>query len=329
MNEKELSALIDELMSEKRAKQGTPSPETEAETALAEEIAAEVAEAEEAAPVSHAASEGDVLPEESEPAPEESPEVPEDESAEPEDAPEKPSPRGRISAALDAQPEPADDPLPRKGHRTRDILTGLVLVLLAAYGLFALVQRGIDRARLLTSNTVTEDAVKETLLPLVLTDMPDFADPSALTDDQFMTAAIWAAITQGRLAEFPQSFDMYTVPAETLTAIGNRLFAVNRDPSCHTIGFSGELRFYYDAEADTYLLPADPELFTYEPVIREMTEQPDGQYLVTVDYAAEQPAWNTAEPRIIKTVQYTVQHGDGGWAVRASQQVSEQKEGFS
>lgn len=314
MDERELSALIDELMNEKRAKQGTPSPETEEETALAEEIAEEVAEAEtaHAAAVPHAEPEAD--------------ELPEDES---EDAPEARSRRGRLSAALDAQPEPADDPLPRKGHRTRDILAGLVLVLLAAYGLFALVQRGIDRARLLGSDTAAEDAVRETLLPLVLTDTPGFADPSELTDDQFMTAAIWAAITQGRLAEFPQSFDMYTVPAETLVTIGNRLFAVNRDPSCHTIGFSGELRFYYDAEADTYLLPADPELFTYEPVIREMTEQPDGQYLVTVDYAAEQPAWNTAEPRIIKTMQYTMQHGDGGWAVRASQQVSEQKEGFS
>jgi len=204
---------------------------------------------------------------------------------------------------------------------------GLLLVVLAAYGVYALVLRCIDRARLLRGDTAEQEAVTACILPLVLTDTPEFADPSELSDDQFLTVAIWAAVTQGRLAEYPQSFDMYTVPAETLVGVGNRLFGVNRNPVCHTIGFSGDLRFYYDAEAKTYLLPADPELFTYEPVIREMQPANEGQYLVTVDYAAEQPKWKTGDPAIIKTVQFTVSENGEEWSVRAAKMISEQKEG--
>lgn len=316
MNEQEISALIDELLSEKRGKT-QPLPD---EAELSEELSAP------AEIVSHAMPEPDAEPEEPA-APEDTEPAYEPENADEPDVPELPQPahipdaeerRGRLYAALNAQPAPEHDAVPRQKYRTRDILAGLVLVLLSIYGIYALVLRGMEYVRTLNQDNAAKDAAAACILPLVITDTPEFSDPGELTDEQFLTVSVWAAVTQDKLTGYPQNFDMYSVPAADLTALGNQLFGVNRSPKHHTIGFSGELRFYYDAETDSYLLPANPELFTYEPVIREMQQNDAGEYTVTADFVAEQPAWKQAEPVTVKTMQYTLTEQNGVFRVRSA-----------
>ena len=342
MNEKELSALIDSLIQEDMAKhpENYRTAETEAEPSQEAEPSpdAGLSQETEPSPTSAASRIPEPQPEIAEmpmpvlqaPEPEfpaeteealaeeSEPETPE---PEPEAAPEE-MPHGRLYAALNVEPEPEDEPPLRQKSRTRDVLAGVLLVLLAAYGVYALVLRGIDYSRSLRSDDTQRIAAEECILPLAVTDMPEFSDPGELSDDQFLTAAIWAMITEEKLSAYPASFEMRTVPAADLIAEGNRLFAVNRSPECRTIGFSGDLRFYYDAETESYLLPEDPELFTYVPAVREMTETGSGQYLVTADYLAEQPSWKTAEPAVIKTMQFTMQQGSNGWQIRAAKQIS-------
>ena len=330
MNEQEISALIDELLGEKRAKRGTavpmPAPEPDdAEREPVSHAAEPVSHAaepvsHEAEPVSHAA---EPVSHEAEPD-EES--LPDNDSAEAEPAPlrvpDAEERRRRLYAALNTQPEAEEEhSAPPRKYRTRDVLAGIVLVLLAAYGIYALVLRGIDRANALRQNSAAMDAAAASILPLVITDIPEFADPGELTDEQFMITAIWTAITQGKLSNYNAAFEMCSVPSADLTALGNQLLGVNRSPVHRTIAFSGEIRFYYDAETDSYLLPSDPELFTYRPVIRSMEQNDAGQYTVTADYVAEQPAWKQTEPLTVKTMQFTLEERSGIWQVRAARPV--------
>jgi len=329
MNEQELSALIDELIREQKVKhperyqaaetQELPQPPQPAE--IPEPAVLHIPEpepeiAEEPAPVR--VPQTPDMPGEDQALRETDADNAQDHQdgfaeADAEEMQQPDTRRSRIHDALDVQPEPDAQPLPKPKTRTRDVIVGVLLVLLAAYGVCALVLRGIAYAdRLRADDNTQHEAVAACILPLVVIDMPEFEDPGALSDDQFLTAAIWAAVTSGKLSDYPESFDMHTVPAADLIAEGNRLFAVNRSPACHTIGFSGDLRFYYDAETDSYLLPANPELFTYVPVIREMTETETGQYLVTADYQAEQPSWKTDAPKTVKTMQFTVQESANG-----------------
>ena len=343
MNEQEISALIDELLGEKRAKRGTaapmPAPEPDdAEREPVSHAAEPVSHAAEpvshaaepvshaAEPVSHAAEPvshaAEPVSHDAEPD-EESP--PDNDSAEAEPAPlrvpDAEERRRRFYAALNTQPEAEEQAAPPRKYRSRDVLAGIVLVLLAAYGVYALVLRGIDRANALRQNSAAMDAASASILPLVITDIPEFADPGELTDEQFMITAIWTAITQGKLSNYNAAFEMCSVPSADLTALGNQLLGVNRSPVHRTIAFSGEIRFYYDAETDSYLLPSDPELFTYRPVIRSMEQNDAGQYTVTADYVAEQPAWKQTEPLTVKTMQFTLEERSGIWQVRAARPV--------
>jgi hypothetical protein len=303
MNEQEISALVDEVLRGKQAQRPAEAPKPEADPAPA---AVQV--------VSHAAEPDD------EPAPAPAPQdpAPAAEPPEPAAAPGAEERRSRLYAALDAQPERKPAPAPKQKYRTRDLLTGLLLVALALFGVYALIVRIRDHAAALRASDPAKEAAKACILPLVITDLPEFSDPGELSDDQFLTAAIWAAVTEGKLAQYEESFGLCSVPVSDLTALGNRLFGVNRSPAYHTIGFSGELRFYYDAEAGCYMLPADPELFTYEPEIREMTQNADGLYTVTADYLAEQPAWKQTAPQTVKTMVFTLAESGGNWQVRAA-----------
>lgn len=251
-------------------------------------------------------------------------ETPEPES-EPESEPDAESP---------SEPEPDEEPAlgdiyepeqaQKKPHPVRDAVVGVILVVLAGVGLYASVRAGIGLVQRLTAKP--EDPriqqVQETVLPLAVMDLPEFDDPDALTDDQFLTAAFWSAVTHGSLDSYPENLGMRVIPAADLTALGNDLFGTSRSPQYQSIGFSGDIRLYYDKEQGSYLVPASPRLFTYVPQVTALSGDNSALTAETA-YYAEAPVWQAEQTELIKTVAFTLTQTDSGaWQVRALRQLS-------
>lgn len=236
------------------------------------------------------------------------------------EAAEEPDPK--LPAAPDKeQPKAPADP-PQKTHRVRDLTVGAVLLIFALLGLYTAVSGGVSLVRRLREK---EDpripAVQERILPLVIADFPEFDDPDTLTDDQFLTAAVWTMVTNGRLGRYPENLGMRTVPAEDIAAAGNVCFGTSRRPEYRTIGFSGDIRFYYDKEQRSYLLPASPRLFTYVPQVQSLRDQ-DGAVTAEVAYYAEEPVWLSEKSELIKTMEFTLTGSGTAWQIRALRQLS-------
>ncbi len=288
MDERELQAFLDQLMKESAEKHGVPLKYTEA------------------APE----------PEQPEPEPEPMPEphaaalAPEPEAA----VPEEPEPADFAEEAVPVQPE--------RRHPVRDPIVGAILVILSLVGIAALVQTGISLGKRCFAEQPDPlpDALCRAVLPLVLIDQPDFDEPEALTDDQFLSAAVISLMTGQRLAGYPDNLGMRVVPAADIAAAGEQLFGTMRTPEYRTFGIGGEVRCYYDREQDSYLIPASSRLFTYEPKVTEYRTEGD-TVTANVEYYAEQPAWQTGAAEYIKTVEYTLRRAGDVWQIRAAQQV--------
>jgi len=330
MDDKDLDALLAELRGEQRSvrerltsylgEESEPPAQTEP-VYPADETEPTAANADVVEP---AAPHDTVFPEETGAEPEE-PEahIPAEEPAP--ETPAQPTLRETMHRLLaeesPAQPETTETYSQRM--RTRDLLVGLFLTLFAVIGVLTVLRRVVTLTSDLRKAHSQETAVMERLLPLVLMDIPDFVSPDALTDEAFLTAAIWETVTSDKLTAYPENYGMCTVPAAVITAEGNALFGCTRTPVCKTIGFTGDLRFYYDAEQDAFLLPKEPLLFTYEPKLTAFSAEEDGTYQATVDYYAEQPHWKqNAQPEPVKTVQFTVAKIGTAWQVQAAQQTA-------
>lgn len=286
MDEQELQAFLDQVMHETAAENHVP------EAVLDDALRAADSESEDAQPET-----------------EEPPESPEDDS-QPEQNDDTPEPESPAETA-------------KKPHPVRDAVVGVILVLFAGLGLYTAVRAGISLVQRMTEKPVDPRIAKvqESILPLAVMDMPEFDDPDALSDDQLLTAAVWSAVTSGRLGSYPENLGMRVIPASELTAIGNQLFGTSRSPQYQSIGFSGDIRFYYDKEQQSYLVPADPRLFTYVPTVTALHDSDSG-VTAEVAYYAVEPVWQAEQRELIKTVEFTLTQTDSGaWQVRALRQI--------
>ena len=216
---------------------------------------------------------------------------------------------------LEETPQEQPEASAKPQRRTlREAAFGLALLLFALIGLFSLARTGIRSAK--ERSSTKNAAVTQCILPLCVVDMPSFEKPEDLTDQQFLTAAVWAFITDGRLAEYPSDTNLCTVPAAEIVKAGNLRFGTARQPECRTVGFTDALRFYYDADQDSFLLPADPRYFGNLPEVQSVTEQ-DGLYTVSVVCRPEQPSWYQTEAPVVRHSEFIMKQAHGTWQIAA------------
>ncbi len=216
---------------------------------------------------------------------------------------------------LEETPQEQPEASAKPQRRTlREAAFGLALLLFALIGLFSLARTGIRSAK--ERSSTKNAAVTQCILPLCVMDMPSFETPDDLTDQQFLTAAVWAFITDGRLAEYPSDTNLCTVPAAEIVKAGNLRFGTARQPECRTVGFTDALRFYYDADQDSFLLPADPRYFGNLPEVQSVTEQ-NGLYTVSVVCRPEQPSWYQTEAPVVRHSEFIMKQAHGTWQIAA------------
>lgn len=207
-----------------------------------------------------------------------------------------------------------------KSKKTRiqaaDAVLGAVLLVLSVCGIAGLVHQGRTLAHRLGKAAAREEAVTQCLLPFALAETPAFDAPDALSDADFLTLAAWSMICDGALSGYPEQDGLRIVPEDDLTAAGNARLGTSRQPEYKTIGFTDDIRFYYDEPKKSWILPEAPRWFGREPVIREMRSE-NGGYTVAADLMQAQPAWLKHAPETAASAVFTVCEQDGIWQVTA------------
>lgn len=236
---------------------------------------------------------------------------------------EKPA-HGKLYEVLDAQTE-APAAAPVRNPVLRDAVCGVILAALACIGVWTVVRQCSIRIRQKQAADPAREQIEACILPLVLIDANSFSAPDEMSDEAFLTAAIWAFITDGGLADYPTETDLCTVPEKVITAAGNARFGTSRTPAYQTIGFTERIRFYYDAEQKAYLLPADPKYFGYLPEIASYSEEA-GIYTVEADYHPEQPAWYRTEAPTVRHAVFTLKHSGDAWQILSFDNGEPEKE---
>lgn len=200
--------------------------------------------------------------------------------------------------------------------RTADAVLGAVLLVLSVCGMLGILHQGSVLAGRLKNPAARTEAAAKCLLPFALAGTPAFDSPDELSDPEFLTLAAWAMIADGSLSGYPETEGLRIVPAADLVAAGNQRLGTARNPECRTVGFTDEIRFYYDEPKKSWMLPDAPQWFGCQPVIREIQSE-GSRYTIRADYIPELPAWSKQQPETAAEASFTVCESDGTWQVTA------------
>ncbi len=226
---------------------------------------------------------------------------------------------------INARSEKTEDDFavpPAKGGLKKKIYTilGVIFAALACVGLFTVISKGIGYLGSFTSGEVKKDGFTDVIYPAVIMDIESFNDPSELTSEQVITAALWSMIMDDEAMEpYERTFDVASVPAVDVEAYAVKIFGENIPQLTHTNVGPAEARFYYNEENKAYNVPIRPITFTYSPDIKSVTKN-GNEYKVVVDYINELPSW--METTSSKQVEFTLLEVNGGYQIHAMKVLS-------
>ena len=260
-----------------------------------------------------------------------------DEAAE--SAEEQEKPKGKLTSTLekimDEDPEEIiaersekteeDDGFdePQNGKLKKRLYTvfGVVFAVLACVGLITVIAKSIDLFSSFTSGSSKKSGFADVVYPAVIMDIESFDDPTQLTSDQVITAAIWSMImTDGTLDQYEKTFDVVRVPAVDVESYAVKLFGDDLPELTHTTVGPAESRFYYNEEKESYNVPLTPVTFTYAPEIKSVTKN-GSDYTVDVDYVDELPEWLPKTSS--KSVQFKLKETSEGYQIKSMKVLSE------
>ncbi|MBR4361294.1 MAG: hypothetical protein IKP42_00950 [Ruminococcus sp.] len=260
-----------------------------------------------------------------------------DEAAE--SAEEQEKPKGKLTSTLekimDEDPEEiiaersekteeddgSDEPQNGKLKKRLYTVFGVVFAVLACVGLITVIAKSIDLFSSFTSGSSKKSGFADVVYPAVIMDIESFDDPTQLTSDQVITAAIWSMImTDGTLDQYEKTFDVVRVPAVDVESYAVKLFGDDLPELTHTTVGPAESRFYYNEEKESYNVPLTPVTFTYAPEIKSVTKN-GSDYTVDVDYVDELPEWLPKTSS--KSVQFKLKETSEGYQIKSMKVLSE------
>ena len=251
---------------------------------------------------------------------------------------EEEKPKGKITSALEKiMDEDPDEIIAERSEKIEEdefeehsdgklkkrlyTIFGIVFAVLACIGLITVVATSAKLFRTFTSGNSKKSGFAEQVYPAVIMDIESFDEPSQLTSDQVITAAIWSMImSDGTLDQYERTFDVVRVPAVDVESYAVKLFGDNLPEITHTTVGPAESRFYYNEEKQSYNVPLTPVTFTYSPEIKSVTKS-GSEYTVDVDYIDELPEWLPKTSS--KSVQFKLTETSDGYQIKSMKVISE------
>ena len=257
-----------------------------------------------------------------------------DEAADDEDD----KPKGKITSALEKiMDEDPNEIIAERSEKVEDgeaaeqsggslkkrlyTIFGIVFAILACVGLITVIATGAKLLGTFTSGDSKKSGFADVVYPAVIMDIESFDEPSQLTSDQVITAAIWSMImSDGTLDQYEKTFDVVRVPAVDVESYAVKLFGDDLPELTHTTVGPAESRFYYNEEKESYNVPLTPVTFTYSPEIKSVTKS-GSEYTLTVDYIDELPEWLPKTSS--KSVEFKLHQTSEGYQIKSMKVLSE------
>lgn len=255
------------------------------------------------------------------------------------EAEEAEKPKGKITAALEKiMEEDPDEIIAERSEKVEDddvlaeqgsgklkkrlyTIFGIVFAVLACVGLITVIATAGKLFGKFTSGDSKKTGFADVVYPVVIMDIESFDEPSQLTSDQVITAAIWSMImSDGTLDNYEKTFDVVRVPAVDVESYAVKLFGDDLPELTHTTVGPAESRFYYNEEKESYNIPLTPVTFTYSPEIKSVTKS-GSEYTLVVDYIDELPEWLPKTSS--KSVQFKLVETSEGYRIKAMKVLAE------
>lgn len=218
----------------------------------------------------------------------------------------------------------ADEDIPSEKYKGRFkkrlyMVLGAVFSVFAVIGIITVIAKGVGLVRSFTSGEVKKDGFTEIIYPAVIMDIEAFGDPTELTSNQMITAAIWSIVmSEDRISKYNVSpgTDTIFIPYMDVEARAVEMFGSEHPEFNHCTVGPIESRFVYSDGA--YNVKIAPITFTYSPEIKSIVKS-GNTYTLTVDYIDELPAW--MEKSVAKSVEFKLIEKEDGSYIMDSMKI--------
>ncbi|HEZ7986703.1 MAG TPA: hypothetical protein RWO09_07190 [Ruminococcus sp.] len=218
----------------------------------------------------------------------------------------------------------ADEDIPSEKYKGRFkkrlyMVLGAVFSVFAVIGIITVIVKGVGLVRSFTSGEVKKDGFTEIIYPAVIMDIEAFGDPTELTSNQMITAAIWSIVmSEDRISKYNVSpgTDTIFIPYMDVEARAVEMFGAEHPEFNHCTVGPIESRFVYSDGA--YNVKIAPITFTYSPEIKSIVKS-GNTYTLTVDYIDELPAW--MEKSVAKSVEFKLIEKEDGSYIMDSMKI--------
>lgn len=166
-----------------------------------------------------------------------------------------------------------------------NLLVGLLVVALACFGVYRLVQIGVDyfRDRRNDLAVIKAGEYYAYLIPAAAVDIEPFEDLSAAKMSELVEMTVWGVLNSGLdSTQYRYEGDTLLLPEAQVAAAFVHYFGAERAVEHMTVSGYG-YEFTYDAAAHVYKIPLTTITPVYAPVITE-TEQLGDSTVLTVGY---------------------------------------------
>lgn len=188
----------------------------------------------------------------------------------------------------DEYEDSSEETVPKNPHKTINTVVGAVLLVFAVIGIISVLGYAIKHIRSFTEGESKQSEFADAVYPAVIMDIEAFQNGSELSSQQVITASVWKLIMSGEIDKYEQTFDIISVPAVDIEAEAVKLFDTEFSELEHQTVGSGEIKFYYNEDTQTYNIPSKPLLFSYKPKVTALSRDGD-IYTVEVEYIQEKP----------------------------------------
>lgn len=188
----------------------------------------------------------------------------------------------------DEYEDSSEETAPKNPHKTINTVVGAVLLVFAVIGIISVLGYAIKHIRSFTEGESKQSEFADAVYPAVIMDIEAFQNGSELSSQQVITASVWKLIMSGEIDKYEQTFDIISVPTVDIEAEAVKLFDTEFSELEHQTVGSGEIKFYYNEDTQTYNIPSKPLLFSYKPKVTALSRDGD-IYTVEVEYIQEKP----------------------------------------
>ncbi len=215
-------------------------------------------------------------------------------------------------------------------HRSRLSLLGIFTMLFAVIGVIATLNFVVNTAVSVANQTKLKEELTPAVSAYVVNDVPEFTDPSGLSDTVKQRICAWYLLLDTDLTLYQKDdYDNLFVPFEAMNLCAKKLFG-NEVTFTPKSDYTGALSITYDPVSMTYLLPMQPDYATYYPHIASVKKQKDG-YRLEVQYLATDLLENlkpSSTPTVIKTMQFDLIETEYGMQVTAVMLLSIEEDNY-